>query len=123
VIASLAISTGFVSINPLIKGCIIIMAIGKKDTNMNKAMLVEQMAKMTKESKATCKRCLESFMDIVGGAMRKKQPVVLTGFGTFQVMNRKARKGVNPATGRKMDIPAKRVPKFKAGKALKDLVA
>lgn len=85
-------------------------------------MLVEQMAKMTKESKATCKRCLESFMDIVGDAMRKNKSVVLTSFGTFGIMKRKARKGVNPSTGAKMDIPARKVPKFKPGKALKDLV-
>ena len=47
---------------------------------------------------------------------------MLTGFGTFAFMKRKSRVGVNPATGKKMQIPAKRVPKFKPGKALKDLV-
>jgi len=90
---------------------------------MNKSMIVEEMAKVTKESKATCKRCLEAFMDVVGSAMRKNKPVVLTGFGTFSVMKRKARVGVNPATGKKMQIAAKKVPKFKAGKALRHLVA
>lgn len=89
---------------------------------MNKAMVVELMAKSTKESKATCKRCLESFMDVVGDALKKNKQVVLTGFGTFGVMKRKARTGVNPATGKKMQIPAKKVPKFKPGKALKQLV-
>ncbi len=90
---------------------------------MNKSILVEQMAKTTKESKATCKRVLESFMDVVGDAMRKNKQVVLTGFGTFSVMKRKARTGVNPATGKKMQIAAKKVPKFKPGKALRELVA
>ena len=90
---------------------------------MNKAMLVEQMAKVSKESKATCKRCLESFMDVIGDALKKNKPIVLTGFGTFSVMKRKARLGVNPATGKKMQIAAKKVPKFKPGKALKSLVA
>lgn len=90
---------------------------------MNKSVLVEQMAKSTKESKATCKRVLEAFMDVVGDAMKKNKQVVLTGFGTFSVMKRKARTGVNPATGKKMQIAAKKVPKFKPGKALRELVA
>lgn len=90
---------------------------------MNKAMVVEKMSKQTKESKATCKRCLESFIDIVSEALKKNVQVVLTDFGTFSVLKRKARTGVNPATGKKMQIPAKKVPKFKPGKALKELVA
>ena len=90
---------------------------------MNKSMIVEEMAKMTKESKATCKRCLEAFMDVVGSAMKKNKPVVLTNFGTFSVLKRKARVGVNPSTGGKMQIPAKKVPKFKPGKALKDVIS
>lgn len=90
---------------------------------MNKSILVEQMAKTTKESKATCKRVLEAFMDVVGDAMKKNKQVVLTGFGIFSVMKRKARTGVNPATGKKMQIAAKKVPKFKPGKALRELVA
>lgn len=90
---------------------------------MNKAMLVERMAKVSKESKATTKRCLEAFMDVVGEVLKKNGQVTLTGFGTFSVMKRKARMGVNPATGKKMPIPAKKVPKFKPGKELKTIVA
>lgn len=86
-------------------------------------MVVEGMSKMTKESKATCKRCLEAFMDIVSESLKKNKQIVLTDFGTFSVLKRKARTGVNPATGKKMQIPAKKVPKFKPGKALKDIVA
>ena len=89
---------------------------------MNKANLVEQMAKVTKLPKATCKDCLEAFISVVGGALKKNVTVVLTGFGTFTVMTRKSRIGVNPATGKKMTIPSKKVPKFKPGKALKGLV-
>jgi DNA-binding protein HU-beta len=89
---------------------------------MNKAKLVEQMAKMTKLPKSACKSCLEAFITAVGQSLKKKQPVVLTGFGTFTVIKRKSRVGVNPATGKKMTIPAKTVPKFKPGKALKDIV-
>jgi len=89
---------------------------------MNKAMLIEQMAKISKLPKSTCRSALEAFISTVGGSLKQNKPVVLTGFGTFSVMKRKARVGVNPATGKKMQIPAKKVPKFKAGKALKELV-
>jgi len=89
---------------------------------MNKAKLVESMAKITKLPKSTCKDCLEAFITSVGGSLKGNKPVVLTGFGTFTVMKRKSRVGVNPATGKKMQIPAKKVPKFRAGKALKALV-
>ncbi len=89
---------------------------------MNKAELIEQMAKDTKMPKSACKDCLESFIDTVEKSLKKGKTVVLTGFGTFSVIKRKARTGINPATGKKMQIPAKKVPKFKPGKHLKDLV-
>jgi len=89
---------------------------------MNKAKLVEQMAKITKMPKSSCKECLEAFITSVGGALKQGKQVVLTGFGTFTVIKRKSRVGVNPATGKKMQIPAKKVPKFRAGKALKSMV-
>ena len=90
---------------------------------MNKAQLIEKMAKASKMSKVGCKKCLEAFIDAVGKSLKTGSSVVLTGFGTFSVMRRKARTGVNPATGKKMNIPAKKVAKFKPGKALKDMVA
>lgn len=86
---------------------------------MNKAELVEAMAKLTKLSKTDCKDCIEAFVKTVGGALKQGKSVVLTGFGTFSVMKRKSRIGMNPVTKKKMTIPAKKVPKFKAGKALK----
>ncbi|MFH1644637.1 MAG: HU family DNA-binding protein [bacterium] len=89
---------------------------------MNKASLVEQMAKDTKLPKSACKRALESFIKAVEGSLKKNKSVVLTGFGTFKVMKRKERIGVNPATGKKMKIPARKVPKFSAGKGLKGMV-
>lgn len=89
---------------------------------MNKASLIEQMAKDTKMSKTICKNALESFIKAVEGTLKKGKSVVLTGFGTFTVMRRKERVGINPATGNKMKIPAKKVPKFKPGKKLKDMV-
>ena len=90
---------------------------------MNKAKLIEQMAKHSKLPKATCKKALESFIKSVGGSLKGGKSVVLTGFGTFSVMKRKSRVGINPATGEKMQIPAKKVAKFKPGKALRDMVA
>ncbi len=89
---------------------------------MNKADLIEQMAKVSKLPKATCKDALEAFITSVSNALKTGKQVVLTGFGTFLVLKRKERMGVNPATGAKMKIPAKKVPKFKPGKALKDIV-
>lgn len=90
---------------------------------MNKAALIELMAKDTKLPKTTCKNALESFIKNIENGLKKNKTIVLTGFGTFSVMKRKARVGVNPATGKKMQIPARKVPKFKAGKRLKDLIA
>jgi len=90
---------------------------------MNKNDVIERMAKVTDESKATCKNCLEALLDIIGDTMKKNGQVALAGFGTFLSAKRAARTGVNPATGKKMQIPAKRVPKFKPGKGLKDKVA
>jgi len=89
---------------------------------MNKAKLVELMAKHTKLPKSTCKDCLEAFISAITSALKQNKSVVLTGFGTFTVMKRKKRVGVNPATGKKMEIPAKKVPKFKAGKTLKSVI-
>ena len=89
---------------------------------MNKAMLIEAMAKATKQSKAVCKECLEAFLSTVSGALKQNKQVVLTGFGTFSTMKRKSRTGINPVSREKMTIPAKKVPKFKPGKALKSLI-
>lgn len=90
---------------------------------MNKTALIESMANDTKLSKNACKSMLESFIKQVEKSLKKNTPVVLTGFGTFGVIKRKARTGVNPSTGKPMSIPARKVPKFKPGKRLKDLVS
>ena len=89
---------------------------------MNKAELIERMAKDTNLSKSVCKDALESIISNIENALKNNDSVVLTGFGTFTAIERKGRVGINPATGKKMEIPAKRVPKFKAGKKLKDIV-
>ncbi len=90
---------------------------------MNKAKLIEQISKMSKLPKAACKKALEAFIKSIGMSLKGGKSVVLTGFGTFSSIKRKSRKGVNPATGQRMQIPAKTVAKFKPGKALRDMVA
>ncbi|MBI2353161.1 HU family DNA-binding protein [Candidatus Dependentiae bacterium] len=89
---------------------------------MNKADLIEIMAKVSKLSKTQCKVALEAFIAGVSNGLKQNKTISLTGFGTFAIMKRKSRVGVNPATGKKMQIPAKNVPKFKPGKVLKALV-
>jgi len=89
---------------------------------MNKAKLIDQMAKVSKLPKAACKKALEAFVKSVGQSLKTGKSVALTGFGTFSVMKRKSRVGINPATGKKMQIPAKKVAKFKPGKALREIV-
>ncbi|MCF7866393.1 HU family DNA-binding protein [Candidatus Woesearchaeota archaeon] len=82
---------------------------------MNKAELVEAVAKKTGFTKADSERALDATLESVyKGA--KKSPVQLVGFGTFKYAKRKARTGVNPATGAKLKIPAKTVFVFKASK-------
>ncbi|MFH1832185.1 MAG: HU family DNA-binding protein [bacterium] len=89
---------------------------------MNKAELIDYMAKETKLAKTECKHALEAIIKGIETTLKKGKNVVLTGFGTYSTMKRKERIGVNPATGAQMKIAAKRVPKFKPGKKLKDLV-
>ena len=89
---------------------------------MNKAELVDVMSSMTKLSKADCKKALEAFVDAIFKSLKKGKSVVLTNFGTFNVATRKKRIGVNPSTGKRMEIPAKKVPKFKPGKKLRHMV-
>ena len=89
---------------------------------MNKAKLIDQMAKTSKLPKAACKKAIESFVKAVVQSLKSGKAVALTGFGTFGVIKRKSRLGINPATGKKMQIPAKKVAKFRAGKALREAV-
>jgi DNA-binding protein HU-beta len=89
---------------------------------MTKQDLVEILAKKTGCSKAHCSECLNTLLDEIAKALAKGEDVVLTGFGTFTVSKRKARIGRNPQTGEKIKIPAQKVPRFRAGKALKKKV-
>ena len=89
---------------------------------MNKTELVAAMAEQTLLSKKDAEAALKAFIDVVSEEMKKGEKVQLVGFGTFEVSERAAREGRNPATGESMVIKAYKAPKFKAGKALKDLV-
>ena len=89
---------------------------------MNKQELVEAIAHSTKLSKKDTELVLGAFIETVTKELKKKGKVQLVGFGTFEVSKRAAREGRNPQTGATMKIPAAYAPKFKAGKALKDLV-
>ncbi len=89
---------------------------------MNKAELVAAMAKAAGLSKVDAEKALKAFTDTVSKELKKKGKVQLIGFGTFETGKRAARTGRNPQTGKDIKIPAATVPKFKAGKALKDAV-
>lgn len=89
---------------------------------MNKGDLINELAKVT-STKKEAEAAVNSIFDIITKALKKKDTVTLVGFGTFKVSKRTARTGRNPQTGAEIKIKAKSVPKFVAGKALKDAVA
>ncbi|MBE5941795.1 MAG: HU family DNA-binding protein [Lachnospiraceae bacterium] len=89
---------------------------------MNKTELVAAMAEKTELSKKDAEKALKAFTDVVAEELAKGEKIQLVGFGTFEVAERPAREGRNPKTGESMKIAASKAPKFKAGKALKDVV-
>jgi DNA-binding protein HU-beta len=89
---------------------------------MTKAELVAQIAKETNVAKKGVEAVLKSLIESVQQALKKGGQIRLDGLGTFKVVQRKARAGVNPQTKAKIKIPAKKAPAFRAAKALKDAV-
>ncbi len=89
---------------------------------MNKAELVAAIAERTELSKKDAEKALKAFVDVVAEELKKGEKIQLVGFGTFEVSERAAREGRNPANGQPMQIAASKAPKFKAGKALKDAI-
>lgn len=89
---------------------------------MNKAELVAAIAEKAELSKRDSEKALKAFIDVVTDELVNGEKVQLVGFGTFEVAERAAREGKNPQTGKKIKIAASKAPKFKAGKALKDVV-
>ena len=88
---------------------------------MTKADLIAQVAKETNLSKASAEKAINSLTSTISKCLKKKDKITLTGFGTFLVSKRKARKGRNPQTGAEITIKATNVPKFKPGKQLRDV--
>jgi DNA-binding protein HU-beta len=89
---------------------------------LNKTDLVGQVAVKTGMTKKDVEKVVNAFFGTVEGTLKDGDKVQLVGFGTFEVRERKARKGRNPQTGQEISIPATKVPAFKAGKALKNSV-
>ena len=85
---------------------------------MNKTDLVAAVAAQAGLTKVQAQKSVEATVDAIAGALKGGDKVQLVGFGTFSVVEKAAREGVNPATGAKIQIPAKKVAKFKAGAGL-----
>lgn len=89
---------------------------------MNKSQLIDSLSEETAFSKKDVARVLAAFERIVKRCLKTGQKVSMTGFGTFWTSCRPARKGINPATKQRIDLPEINVPRFKPGKSLKELV-
>ena len=87
---------------------------------MNKATLIAKIAEQTDLYRKQAENALNAFIDVVTEALKEGDKVQLMGFGTFEVKERAARTGRKPSTGETIEIPAKKIPGFKAGKGLKD---
>jgi len=90
---------------------------------MNKGELIEKVASVTESSKAVAAKAVSAVFDTISKTLKKGENVTIVGFGTFSVVKQKARKGRNPITGESIKIKARKSPKFKAGKGLKEIVA
>jgi DNA-binding protein HU-beta len=89
---------------------------------VNKADLIDQIAQAAEISKSAAERAVDALIGSVKSSLRKDEAVTLVGFGTFYASKREARTGRNPRTGAELKIKAARLPKFRAGKALKDSI-
>ncbi len=91
--------------------------------SMTKANLITEISEITGFSKADSTRALEGMLQSIQTELTKGNDVSITGFGTFGITQREAREGRNPRTGEALKIPAKKLPKFRAGKTLKEAIA
>ena len=89
---------------------------------MNKAQLVEEVVNQTGLTKKVSREAIDAITSVITDALARGEKVTLVGFGTFKVMERKARRGVNPQTGQTIQISAKKVPKFRPGKELREVI-
>jgi len=89
---------------------------------MNKTELIEEVAGKTGLTKKETQNVIDATVETIKNRLSEEERVTLVGFGTFQVFQKKARRGVNPRTREAIRIPAKKVPKFRAGKNLREKV-
>lgn len=89
---------------------------------MNKEEIIKKIAEQSSLSKDNAKKALEAVFQVITESLKNEEPVAISGFGTFKVTKRVATKGRNPSTGDPIDIAAKTVPSFSAGKNFKDAV-
>lgn len=89
---------------------------------MNKTEFIDAVAKESKASKAAASQIINAAIAVITKSLKKGDAVQITGFGSFDVVKRAARKGRNPATGKEIKIAASKAPRFKAGKVLKDSI-
>ena len=89
---------------------------------MNKAELIAAVAENAELTKKDAEKAVKAFIDVVTDELKKGEKVQVVGFGTFEVAERAAREGRNPQSGEPMKIEASKAPRFKAGKALKDMI-
>ncbi|MBI1730741.1 HU family DNA-binding protein [Candidatus Acetothermia bacterium] len=87
---------------------------------MTKQEFIEGLAKKTKLSKKDARTVVDEALELIVGTVKRNQKITLTGFGTFEARKQKATQRINPQTGKKMNVPAKSVPKFRPGKAFKE---
>ncbi|MGI5849490.1 MAG: HU family DNA-binding protein [Christensenellales bacterium] len=87
---------------------------------MNKTELIEAVAEKANMKKKDTEACLSALIETISGTLASGDRVQWTGFGTFELRKRAARKGINPATGEQIDIAASNAPSFKPGKAFKE---
>ncbi|VAX31304.1 Putative DNA-binding protein HU-beta (ACLAME 290) [hydrothermal vent metagenome] len=89
---------------------------------MNKSELIEKVSATLETTKAEAAKVVNAMLSTITSTLKKGQKVTIAGFGTFSVVKQKARKGKNPRTGETIKIRARKAPKFKAGKGLKETV-
>jgi len=100
----------------------VVIDLKKGERNMNKGDIINEVAKVV-STKKQAQAAVDCVFSTITNALKKNDTVTLIGFGTFKVAQRNARTGRNPQTGAEIKISAKKVPKFVAGKALKDAVS
>jgi len=90
---------------------------------VTKQEFIERLAKKAKLSKKDARAVVDTALELIVDRVKRREKVTLTGFGTFEARQQKATQRINPQTGRRMNVPAKLVPKFRPGKQFKEALA